>query len=112
MVTLADVASAAGVSTATVSLVLSGKAEGRVAKSALERAREQIATALGAEGQDHMVYVEQELARPFGNLVRFRVARREPMERRVLLIAPMSGHYATLLRSTVTSLLPHTPTQP
>ena len=61
---------------------------------------------LGAEGQDHMVYVEQELARPFGNLVRFRVARRDPMERRVLLIAPMSGHYATLLRSTVTSLLP------
>ncbi len=61
---------------------------------------------LGSEGQDHLVYVEQELARPFGNLVRFRVARREPMERRVLLVAPMSGHYATLLRSTVTSLLP------
>ena len=60
----------------------------------------------GAEGQDHLVYVEPELERPFGDLVRFRVARREPMERRVLLVAPMSGHYATLLRSTVTSLLP------
>lgn len=60
----------------------------------------------GKEGQDHIVYVEPELERPFGNLVRFRVARREPMARRVLLVAPMSGHYATLLRSTVTSLLP------
>ena len=28
------------------------------------------------------------------------------MDRRVLLVAPMSGHYATLLRSTVRSLLP------
>lgn len=37
MATLADVASAAGVSTATVSLVLSGKAEGRVAKATAER---------------------------------------------------------------------------
>ncbi|WP_299363328.1 polyhydroxyalkanoate depolymerase [uncultured Paracoccus sp.] len=60
----------------------------------------------GAEGQDHLVYVESELKKPFGSLLRFRVARREPMERRVLLVAPMSGHYATLLRSTVTSLLP------
>lgn len=60
----------------------------------------------GAEGQDHLVYVEPEVCRPFGNLVHFRVARREPMTRRVLLVAPMSGHYATLLRSTVTSLLP------
>ncbi|QJD15726.1 polyhydroxyalkanoate depolymerase [Paracoccus sanguinis] len=60
----------------------------------------------GSEGQDHLVYVEPEIERPFGDLVRFRVARREPAERKVLLVAPMSGHYATLLRSTVTSLLP------
>ncbi|HRO14231.1 MAG TPA: polyhydroxyalkanoate depolymerase [Paracoccus sp. (in: a-proteobacteria)] len=60
----------------------------------------------GPEGQDHLVYVEPEIRRPFGDLVRFRVARRKPMARRVLLVAPMSGHYATLLRSTVTSLLP------
>ncbi|MBD9526742.1 polyhydroxyalkanoate depolymerase [Paracoccus sp. PAR01] len=57
------------------------------------------------DGQDHIVYVEPELTRPFGDLVRFRVARREPMPRKVLLVAPMSGHYATLLRTTVTSLL-------
>ncbi|MGA0615356.1 polyhydroxyalkanoate depolymerase [Paracoccus sp. KR1-242] len=58
------------------------------------------------DGQDHIVYVEPVLKRDFGDLVHFRVARRDPMPRRVLLVAPMSGHYATLLRSTVTSLLP------
>ena len=57
------------------------------------------------EGQDHVVYVEPVLKRDFGDLVHFRVARREAMPRRILLVAPMSGHYATLLRSTVTSLL-------
>jgi poly(3-hydroxybutyrate) depolymerase len=44
--------------------------------------------------------------KPFGNLMQFFVRRREPMARKVLLVAPMSGHYATLLRSTVASLLP------
>jgi poly(3-hydroxybutyrate) depolymerase len=38
--------------------------------------------------------------------VQFFVRRRPPMARKVLLVAPMSGHYATLLRSTVASLLP------
>lgn len=57
-------------------------------------------------GQDHIVYVEPDLKRDFGDLLHFRVARREPMARKVLLVAPMSGHYATLLRTTVTSLLP------
>lgn len=57
-------------------------------------------------GQDHIVYVEPVVRRDFGDLVHFRVARRDPMPRKVLLVAPMSGHYATLLRSTVTSLLP------
>lgn len=60
----------------------------------------------GEDGQDHIVYVEPVLQRPFGDLVHFRVDRREPSPRKVLLVAPMSGHYATLLRSTVTSLLP------
>lgn len=59
----------------------------------------------GAEGQDHIVYVEPVVKRPFGDLIHFRVARREPLARKVLLVAPMSGHYATLMRSTVTSLL-------
>ncbi|MDO5705568.1 MAG: polyhydroxyalkanoate depolymerase [Paracoccus sp. (in: a-proteobacteria)] len=59
----------------------------------------------GDEGQDHMVYVDKELTRPFGDLIHFRVARRADKPRKVLLVAPMSGHYATLMRSTVTSLL-------
>lgn len=66
----------------------------------------QIPPIVSEGGQDHVVYVEPELKRDFGDLVHFRVARREPMTRKVLLVAPMSGHYATLLRTTVTSLLP------
>lgn len=61
---------------------------------------------IGEGGQDHIVYVEPVLEKDFGDLIRFRVARRDPMPRKVLVIAPMSGHYATLCRSTVASLLP------
>ena len=57
------------------------------------------------EGQDHVVYVDTVVKRDFGDLIHFRVARREPVPRKILLVAPMSGHYATLLRSTVASLL-------
>ena len=60
----------------------------------------------GPEGQDHLVDVKTVVERPFGNLLQFFVRRRAPMARKVLLVAPMSGHYATLLRSTVASLLP------
>ncbi|KEO60427.1 polyhydroxyalkanoate depolymerase [Thioclava indica] len=58
------------------------------------------------DGRDHLVEVETVMDKPFGSLIHFNVHGREPMARRVLLVAPMSGHYATLLRSTVTSLLP------
>lgn len=60
----------------------------------------------GKDGSDHSVEVETCLARPFGDLIHFQVADRPTKARRVLLLAPMSGHYATLLRSTVVSLLP------
>jgi poly(3-hydroxybutyrate) depolymerase len=45
------------------------------------------------------------LDKPFGNLLRFRRdgARSDP---KILVVAPMSGHYATLLRDTVQGLLP------
>ncbi|MEL7092450.1 MAG: polyhydroxyalkanoate depolymerase, partial [Pseudomonadota bacterium] len=42
----------------------------------------------------------------FGDLIHFDVVGRTPRKRKVLLVAPMSGHYATLLRSTVYSLMP------
>lgn len=61
---------------------------------------------VGSNGQDRIVTVEQEVTRPFGDLIHFRVQGRNEPKRRVLLVAPMSGHYATLLRSTVISLLP------
>ena len=65
-----------------------------------------INTIVGIDGRDHIVTVETEIARPFGDLIRFRVQGRPDKARRILLVAPMSGHYATLLRSTVQSLLP------
>jgi len=59
-----------------------------------------------ADGRDHIVTVEKVVERPFGDLIHFNVQGREEKLRKILLVAPMSGHYATLLRSTVQSLLP------
>jgi poly(3-hydroxybutyrate) depolymerase len=44
--------------------------------------------------------------KPWGNLLHFKrnIKRNDP---KVLIVAPMSGHYATLLRGTVKALLPH-----
>ncbi|MDU9004815.1 polyhydroxyalkanoate depolymerase [Sedimentitalea todarodis] len=57
------------------------------------------------DGKDHLVSIETVVERPFGDLIHFKVTDREPSPRKVLLVAPMSGHYATLMRSTVKSLL-------
>ncbi len=65
-----------------------------------------VRTVVGSDGRDHLVEQVREISRPFGDLVRFKVHGRPEKPRRVLLCAPMSGHYATLLRSTVASLLP------
>ena len=65
-----------------------------------------IRSIVGPDGQDHIVDVNDVVEKPFGNLIQFFVRRRAPMARKVLVVAPMSGHYATLLRSTVASLLP------
>jgi poly(3-hydroxybutyrate) depolymerase len=58
------------------------------------------------DGRDHTVRIMTVVAKPFGNLIHFKVPGRAPKPRRILLVAPMSGHYATLLRKTVISLLP------
>ncbi|MDD9724347.1 polyhydroxyalkanoate depolymerase [Roseovarius sp. SK2] len=60
----------------------------------------------GEDGRDHLISIETVVDKPFGDLIHFNVQGRDEMDRRVLLVAPMSGHYATLLRSTVKSLLP------
>ncbi|MFC6688440.1 polyhydroxyalkanoate depolymerase [Jhaorihella thermophila] len=57
------------------------------------------------DGKDHLVEILPVVERPFADLIEFRVNGRKPMPRKVLLVAPMSGHYATLLRSTVKSLI-------
>lgn len=61
---------------------------------------------VGVNGQDRLVTTETVVEGDFGDLIHFRVQGRTDKKRRVLLVAPMSGHYATLLRSTVISLLP------
>lgn len=65
-----------------------------------------ITTLTGEDGRDAVVSTETLMSRPFGDLIHFKVHGRKPKARRILLVAPMSGHYATLLRSTVISLLP------
>lgn len=65
------------------------------------------------DGVEVPVTVETVLEKPFGRLLRF---RRDPEvlagidgykpQPRVLIVAPMSGHHATLLRGTVEAMLP------
>ena len=61
---------------------------------------------VGDDGADHSVDIKKVIEGPFGDLIRFVVQGREIPKRKILLVAPMSGHYATLLRSTVISLIP------
>lgn len=65
-----------------------------------------IYSVVGEDGRDHVVTVEKLVEKPFGDLIHFKVQGRPEKSRRLMLVAPMSGHYATLLRSTVVSLLP------
>ena len=60
----------------------------------------------GEDGKDHVVSIRKVMEKPFGDLIHFRCQGRHERPRKVLLVAPMSGHYATLLRKTVISLLP------
>ncbi|HEY5793896.1 MAG TPA: polyhydroxyalkanoate depolymerase [Bosea sp. (in: a-proteobacteria)] len=54
--------------------------------------------------RDVPVTEEVVLGLPFGNLLRFRKDSDTP-QAKVLVVAPMSGHFATLLRNTVATLL-------
>ncbi|WP_095950605.1 polyhydroxyalkanoate depolymerase [Variovorax boronicumulans] len=57
------------------------------------------------DGTDVPVHEEVALVSPFGTLLHFRKAHTEAVHPRVLLVAPLSGHFATLLRETVRTLL-------
>ncbi|MCO5134432.1 MAG: polyhydroxyalkanoate depolymerase [Phyllobacteriaceae bacterium] len=63
-------------------------------------------TSVVSGGRDCLVSVETVRKLPFGRLLEFKVKRPAKSRPKVMLIAPMSGHYATLLRNTVISLLP------
>lgn len=58
------------------------------------------------DGKSVTVVEETIVEKPFCTLIHFKrnTKRKDPQ---VLVVAPMSGHYATLLRGTVEALLPH-----
>ena len=57
-------------------------------------------------GRRHVAVTEEAtVATPFATLLHFRKAMKAAQPR-VLLVAPMSGHFSTLLRATVKTLLP------
>jgi poly(3-hydroxybutyrate) depolymerase len=61
-------------------------------------------------GEEVAILEEVVLRKPFGQLKRFRRIREDggdvTGQPRLLIVAPMSGHYATLLRGTVERMLP------
>jgi poly(3-hydroxybutyrate) depolymerase len=61
------------------------------------------------DGQHVPVRVEVVWERPFCKLVHFNrvLPRQQKSQPKILLLAPMSGHFATLLRDTVRAFLPH-----
>ena len=58
------------------------------------------------DGEAVPVVEEAVLSRPWIELKRFRRLADRPNDPPVLIVAPMSGHYATLLRGTVKAMLP------
>jgi len=61
--------------------------------------------AVVVEGEAVAVREEAVLRTPFGTLLRF-AKDTDAVQPRVLLVAPLSGHFATLLRATVRTMLP------
>jgi poly(3-hydroxybutyrate) depolymerase len=55
-------------------------------------------------GREYTITEEKVMSTPFGTLLRFRKDGCPELPR-VLLVAPMSGHFATLLRDTIRTLL-------
>jgi poly(3-hydroxybutyrate) depolymerase len=58
-------------------------------------------------GHSAAVTEEVLLDKPFCSLLHFKKAKSIRNEPRVLIFAPLSGHYSTLLRDTVRTMLPH-----
>ena len=62
-------------------------------------------TEIEVNGTKHPVEEATVVNRPFGDLKRFRHTGLPESSPRLLIVAPMSGHYATLLRGTVERML-------
>ena len=58
------------------------------------------------EGKTYPVTVEVALEKDFGSLLRFKRAGAPEGQPKVMIVAPLSGHFATLLRGTVEAMLP------
>jgi poly(3-hydroxybutyrate) depolymerase len=58
------------------------------------------------QGAEVQVEEVAEAARPFGRLIHFARPDAPAGQPKLLIVAPMSGHYATLLRGTVERMLP------
>src|SRR5690348_7624076 len=90
----------------------SGKLFGRLAAALELISRSSLSYARPAYGIDRIQAGNRELkvteevvyATPFGSLLRFK-KEDTPEQPKLLLVAPMSGHFATLLRGTVKTLL-------
>ena len=64
-------------------------------------------TSFVSNGKEFSVNTKTILKKPFCNLIKFETEKHiKGNSKKVLIIAPMSGHYATLTRNTVLSLLP------
>ncbi len=62
-------------------------------------------------GQTLAIIEQVLLQKPFASLLHFNkvwpVKKKAAPQKKLLIVAPMSGHYATLLRGTVEAMLPH-----
>lgn len=63
-------------------------------------------TQVRIDGEDVPIQEETVVSEPWCELKRFRRMTDRPDDPRVLIVAPMSGHHATLLRGTVKAFLP------
>ena len=60
---------------------------------------------VNADGKRHLVHEEVVLEKPFGSLRHFRRSGLPKGAAKLLIVAPMSGHHATLLRGTVARMV-------
>ena len=83
-----------------------GAAYELIARAGLTHVRPPFGVESTLVGNEEVAVTEEVAhATPFGTLLRFKkdIATEQP---RVLLVAPLSGHFATLLRNTVKTMLP------